>query len=49
MGWKYTKIVLSCLTCLDKTDNGFGGEDQFVDEDGILVAIRYIEIVRASH
>jgi hypothetical protein len=46
MGWKYTDIVLSCLTCLDKTDNGFGAEDQFMDEDGILVAVRYIEIVR---
>jgi hypothetical protein len=48
MGWKYTNIVLSCLTCLDKVNNGFGDEDQFMDEDGILVGVRYIESVRSD-
>jgi len=37
--------VISCLTCLDKTDNGFGDQKEFFDEDGILVGIRYIEKV----
>jgi hypothetical protein len=48
MGQKYTNIVLSCLTCLDKIDNGFGNEDNFMDKDGILVGVRYIENVRMS-
>jgi hypothetical protein len=48
MGWKYTNIVLSCLTCLDKANNGFGNEDQFMDEDRILVGVRYIETVRSG-
>jgi serine/threonine protein kinase len=48
MGQKYTNIVLSCLTCLDNTHNGFGDEDDFMDKDGILVGVRYIENVRMS-
>ena len=48
MGQKYTNIVLSCLTCLDKIDNGFGNEDNFMDKDGISVGVRYIENVRMS-
>jgi len=45
IGKKYTEIVVSCLTCLDKEDNGFGDESDFVDEDGISVGVRYIEKV----
>jgi hypothetical protein len=48
MGQKFMSIVLACLTCLDKTDNGFGDEDEFIDEDGIVVGVRYIEKVNAS-
>ena len=44
MGWKYTDVVLSCLTCLDK-DGSFGQEDEFRDKDGIIVGVRYIEKV----
>ncbi|PGH20123.1 hypothetical protein AJ80_03691 [Polytolypa hystricis UAMH7299] len=47
MGTKYTQIVTLCLTCLDKTGNDFGDEGDFLDEDGILVAVRYIEKVRS--
>jgi hypothetical protein len=25
----YTDIVVSCLTCLDKNNEGFGGEKEF--------------------
>ncbi|KAI9778690.1 MAG: hypothetical protein M1839_007921 [Geoglossum umbratile] len=45
MGKIYTNIVVSCLTCLDKGNEGFGDEREFEDEDGILVGVRYIEKV----
>ncbi|KAF7504792.1 hypothetical protein GJ744_001725 [Endocarpon pusillum] len=45
MGHKYSSTVLACLTCLDKTNNDFGDEDEFLDEDGIVVGVRYIEKV----
>ena len=44
MGQRYTDVVISCLTCLDK-DNGFGDQSEFEDQDGILVGVRYIEKV----
>src|SRR5579862_9999259 len=43
MGNVYTDVVVSCLTCLDKNNEGFGDEKEFEDEDGILVGVRYIE------
>lgn len=45
MGKIYTDIVVTCLTCLDKDNIGFGDETEFQDEDGILVGVRYIEKV----
>jgi hypothetical protein len=45
MGSVYTNVVLSCLTCLDSNNQGFGDESNFMDEDGILVGVRYIEKV----
>lgn len=46
MGSKYTQIVVMCLCCLDKgNSNEFGQEGEFLDEDGILVGLRYIEKV----
>ncbi|RPA93297.1 hypothetical protein L873DRAFT_68918 [Choiromyces venosus 120613-1] len=42
MGTRYAEIVVSCLSCLD-TDSEFGGESEFVDDDGILVGLRYNE------
>jgi hypothetical protein len=47
MGSKYTEVVVSCLMCLDGGDNDFGHESEFLDEDGILVGVRYIE--KVSH
>ncbi|PQE11289.1 HET-s domain protein [Rutstroemia sp. NJR-2017a BVV2] len=47
MGRKYTEIVVTCLTCLDKTDNLFGDEEDFLDEDGVLVGVRFIEKVKS--
>jgi hypothetical protein len=49
MGRVYTSVVLSCLTCLDPNNEGFGDEKNFVDEDGILVGVRYIETVSSSN
>jgi hypothetical protein len=45
MGNKYTDIVVSCLTCLDKDNEAFGDDKEFEDEDGIIVGVRYIEKV----
>jgi hypothetical protein len=49
MGRVYTSIVVSCLTCLDPGNQGFGDENEFMDEDGIQVGVRYIEKVKASN
>lgn len=48
MGKVYTNVVISCLTCLDKDNPGFGDVNDFTDEDGILVGVRYIEKVSIS-
>jgi len=45
MGARYTDVVVSCLTCLDG-DNDTFEEGELVDEDGILIGVRYIEVVR---
>lgn len=49
MGRKFTNTVLTCLTCLDSSDNMFGDESEFLDENGILVGVRFIEKVRFPH
>ena len=45
MGRRYTAVVETCLTCLDRDNADFGNESEFLDEDGILVGVRYIEKV----
>lgn len=45
MGTKYSKVVETCLTCLDPDNVDFGDEQTFQDEDGIEVGARYIEKV----
>ena len=44
MGFKFTQVVISCLTCLDN-DNEYFGDIELQDKDGILVGVRYIEKV----
>jgi len=44
MGTKYARIVESCLTCLDLGNEDFGDESEFQD-DGVIVAVRYIKKV----
>lgn len=48
MGKVYTSVVVSCLTCLDPGNHVFGDKSNFVDEDGILVGVCYIEKVRLN-
>lgn len=48
MGTRYTDVVLTCLTCLDPGNMDFGDEEEFHDEDGIIVGVRFIEKVSAS-
>jgi len=45
MGPRYTRIVSMCLSCLDTENNDFGHESEFLDLDGVLVGVRYIEKV----
>lgn len=46
MGRIYTDVVLTCLNCLDNTDdNLFGPESDFTDPDGVTVAVRFSETV----
>ena len=44
MGTKYTDVVVTCLTCLDKNSE-FGTEGEFLEDDGILVGVRFIQQV----
>lgn len=43
IGDKYTSVVVTCLTCLDKGNEDFGDEDDVHDEDGVLIGVRFIE------
>ncbi|CAI6230900.1 unnamed protein product [Periconia digitata] len=46
MGRRYTDVVLTCLSCLDDTEeNIFGHESEFTDSDGVGVAVRFSETV----
>ncbi|KAJ5711452.1 hypothetical protein N7488_005608 [Penicillium malachiteum] len=46
VGEHYTEVVLSCLCCLDDSeDNLFRYEKGMQDRDGIIVGVRYIENV----
>ncbi|KAI0401116.1 hypothetical protein F4802DRAFT_601391 [Xylaria palmicola] len=45
MGRRYAAVVKTCLTCLDPDNIDFGDEQEFLDQDGVLVGVRYIEKV----
>lgn len=45
MGEKYTQVVINCLSCLDLTNEDFGNQCDFEDDDGILIGLKYIEKV----
>ncbi|PUU76594.1 kinase-like domain-containing protein [Tuber borchii] len=44
MGTKYADVVVACLTCLDKNSE-LGTEGEFLEDDGILVGVRFIQHV----
>ncbi|OJJ05740.1 hypothetical protein ASPVEDRAFT_868764 [Aspergillus versicolor CBS 583.65] len=43
MGEKYTGVVVNCLTCMEPDNVDFGDEDEFKDEFGIGIGVKYIE------
>ncbi|KAI4104640.1 MAG: hypothetical protein L6R37_003161 [Teloschistes peruensis] len=43
MGQIYASTVVSYLTCLDAGNTGFGDQEDFEDDSGILVGVRYVE------
>lgn len=45
MGDTYTEVVINCLTCLDEDNEDFGNPEEFEDEDGVQIGVRYIEKV----
>ena len=45
MGDRYSTIVISCLTCLDKDNLDFGDDFELMDEHGVTIGVRYIQTV----
>jgi hypothetical protein len=45
VGSRYSNVVVSCLTCLDKDNQGLGDESEFRDPDDVIIGVRYIERV----
>lgn len=45
MGEKYTGVVVNCLTCMEPDNVDFGDEEEFEDEFGIGIGVKYIEKV----
>jgi hypothetical protein len=46
MGQKYTDVVLSCLRCLDGTENDTGAAvADYLDENGVVVGVRFVESI----
>ncbi|KAJ5909518.1 hypothetical protein N7504_004161 [Penicillium tannophilum] len=43
MGEKYAEVVVNCLSCMDEANEDFGDEQDFEDDDGILIGVKYIE------
>lgn len=43
MGHKYSKLVETCLTCLDPENTDFGDLREFQDEDGVEVGQRSVK------
>jgi hypothetical protein len=49
MGEKYTGVVVNCLTCMEPDNVDFGDENEFKDEFGIGIGVKYIEKVSAFY
>ena len=48
VGQRYTDVVVACLTCLDPGNEDFGDDSTLDDDDGTLVGVKYIEMVRKT-
>jgi hypothetical protein len=48
MGDRYAEIVVTCLTCLDKSNTDFGDDSEFEDAEDVLIGLdisrRYVTI-----
>ncbi|KAF4159890.1 hypothetical protein CNMCM8927_001257 [Aspergillus lentulus] len=42
---KFAQVVINCLTCMDESNRDFGDKEDFQDEDGVLIGVKYIERV----
>lgn len=48
MGDKYTAVVVSCLTCLDK-DSDLGSVDELLEDDnGVIMGVNYFQKVSTA-
>lgn len=48
MGERFSAVVVSCLTCLDK-DSALGSVDDLLEDDnGVILGVSYIQKVRAT-
>ena len=45
VGQRYSNVVVSCLSCLDRGNSEFGEKEDFEDADDILVSVRFMEAV----
>jgi hypothetical protein len=48
MGTRYSEIAETCLRCLDPENSEFSDQEEFEDEDGVMVGVRYIEKVSTT-
>lgn len=39
---KFAQVVVNCLTCMDESNRDFGDKEDFQDEDGVLIGVKYI-------
>ncbi|GFF32839.1 hypothetical protein IFM58399_03334 [Aspergillus lentulus] len=42
---KFAQVVVNCLTCMDESNRDFEDKEDFQDEDGVLIGVKYIEKV----
>ncbi|KAF4166418.1 hypothetical protein CNMCM6936_006504 [Aspergillus lentulus] len=39
---KFAQMVVNCLTCMDESNRDFGDKEDFQDEDGVMIGVKYI-------
>ncbi|KAH8896381.1 hypothetical protein GQ53DRAFT_639805, partial [Thozetella sp. PMI_491] len=48
MGDRYAKAVMTCLTCLDESNEDFGYDSGVLDNDGALVGVRFVDKILST-